>query len=569
MRSAQSMEMRGARPWDVIATVLLLLVGVATVLFTASLVFRLHVPLLAWDEWYIIYQFQSYAAGTYDWSALAAQHNEHRILLSRLLYFIDELYFGLSGTFTLAVILLLQICNALILILLMSRLVKGWIRRCLLAGFVLMMLFTLRQEQNFTNGFQVCFVGVFTAAALGIVAYVGGLERLKAIGGRPWIRFAMAALACAVSTYTMANGVLTGCVLAVAALLWRAPWWVPAVTLALSAALAWLFFRDYVPGGSSLPVRQALIDLLPYLHYVTAYLGNPLGSGVRTTQTLGTLGLLATAAGAWRVATGREREPASLVLLAIAGFIVASAVATAYGRILLGIGQAFESRYATLAEIFWTALVLFWYPVVTRPRAPWLGTVCLAAFMSLLGFSAIYFEVAAWPTLAARATAFHHVSDSILSGVYDAEAASYENVTPDEVRLFLPFLREHRLSLFAGRAAESLGRNIAALGPVAPSGTCRGSVRAEADPSLGQAGVRLSGDAWEETTNKYLRRIVIVAGSGAVVGFGSGALPGEAARDWTGYATGDVGQTLDAYAQLANGTSCELSRTDVKASGSE
>ena len=568
MKSVHSLVKHGLRPLRVIVAVFLLIIGLATLLFTADLLVRLHVPLLAWDEWYVLLDFQSYIAGTYRFSDLIAQHNEHRILFTRLVYFIDAQFFHLNGSFSIAVTFFLQILNAMILIWLNSKLIQSWWHRTLLAGFVLLMLFTLRQEQNFTNGFQVCFMGVFTAAALGIMAYVGGLEKLEAVGGQPWGRFAWAALACTVSAYTMANGVLTGCVLAVVALLWRAPWWIPVVTLALSAALAWLFFYHYVPGGGP-PLSQVLVDPLPYVSYMAAYLGNPIEFGSPATQTLGALGLLATAAGAFRVVTGRERQPASLMLLAIAGFIVACAAATAYGRISLGIEQASESRYATLTEIFWTALVLFWYPVATHPRASWPSTLGLGAVIVLLSLSAVYSEITAWPVLVARAAAFHHVSDGMLSGVYDAEAASYENMTKDEISQFVPFLRAHQLSLFAEPIAEAYGRNIATLGTIAPSGTCRGSLKAEADPTLGNAGVRLSGDISEETSLKASRRIIIVAASGTIVGYGSGSLPGEKARDWNGYAKSGVGDMLDAYARLEDGTFCDLGRTDVKSPASE
>ncbi len=77
--------------------------------------------------------------------------------------------------------------------------------------------------------------------------------------------FALAALGCFVATYTMANGVLVGPVLATAAVLRRAPWPVPAATAA--AALAALFFHGYVLGGDSLPLSYALTDPLPYLRY--------------------------------------------------------------------------------------------------------------------------------------------------------------------------------------------------------------------------------------------------------------------------------------------------------------
>ena len=556
-------------PWGVTAVAVLLGAAVATVLFTTVIVFTLHVPLPVRDEWYSVSDFRSYAAGTYGWTDLARQHNEHRLLFPRLFFFADYLLFHWLGTSELAITVLLQGANAAIFICLMRQLVPGPMHRWLLTGFILLLLFTLRQEQNFSNGFQLQFVGVFTAATLAAMAYAAALVRLSDGRGRSWLPFGLAALACFTSAYTMANGVLAGVVLAIAALLRRTPRWVAGVTLALSAALAWAFFRGYVPGGSSLPMRFAATDPLLYLHFLTGYLGSALGTDVRITQTFGTLGLLGTAAAAWRLWTRPEREPASLVLLTVMGFVVASAVATTFGRIAGGSGQAFESRYATPSEMFWIALVLFWFPVATRPWAPRLGTASLAVLMAVLSVAAAYFEAAAWPAMAAQATAFHQVSDSILSGLYDSVAAGYENVTPDEIRLFVPFLRDHRLSLFATPAALYPGRQLADLGPVAAPETCSGVITAKPDASLGAAGVRLSGEAWDRAKHEAIRRIVVVDGSGTVVGLGSASLPGGPPPDWTGYAKAGTGQQLYAYAQLGGGAFCKLGRTKVASCLSE
>ena len=545
-------------PWAAAAAGLSLAAAAATVLFTLGTVFRLHVPLPFWDEWYLVRDFRAFAAGTYGWRDLAAQHNEHRLLVPRLFFFADDLLFGLSGTFDLVVIALLQFVTAAILVASMRRRVARPAHRALLTGFVLLMLFTLGQEQNFSSGFQLQFVGVFTAAALAAVAYAAALQRVAERRRGSAALFALAGVACAASTYTMANGVLAGAVLAAAAVLRGAPWRVAAATGALAALLAALFFRGYVPGPAGLPLSHALAHPLAYLRFVTAYLGNPLGTGIRTTQALGTLGLALAAAAAWRVAAGRTRDAASLALLIVAGFSLASAAATAYGRAALGTQQAFESRYETPSLIFWTALVLFWFPVATRrPRAA--PAAALGALMALLAGAALWSEATAWPALAERSAALRRVSDSLVSGLYDAAAAAVYEVTPmDDIAVVLPFLRERRLAAFAAPEAAALGRPLAALGPLAGAGACEGSAAARPDPALGTDGVRLRGWVREGASRRAPRRIVVADAPGTVVGVGSASLPGEPSRLWSGYARGRPGDTLRAYALLADGGLCGL-----------
>jgi hypothetical protein len=558
-RSARSWK-RG--PWLVRAAAAAFAVAaIATVAFTLATAYRLHVPLPYWDEWYNIPHFRSLAAGRYGLADLASQHNEHRLLVPRLFFFADELWFHLSGLLDLTVTFVLQAANAAILILLMRRGVAPAAQRLLLSGFVLLLLFTLLQEQNFTNGFQLQFVGVFTAAALAALAYGTALERLG--DGRrraSWPFFALAALASAVSAYTMANGVMTGFVLVVAALLRGAPARVPLGTLVGSLLLAALFFHGYEPGGSSLPVGEIPSHLLAYPRFVTAYLGNPLGDDLRAAQALGLVGLALAAAAAFSVATGRRRDAEGLVLLTVAGFILATAAVTAYGRVAAGSHQAFESRYATPSLIFWCAIVLFWFPALVRPGRATLGAIALGTLMLLLGLAACWSEATAWPALAARTAALRHVADSLLAGLYDAEAAgTYENTTAEEVVGFAPFLREHRLAVFAGADYAALGRP---LEPLAPAGSCAGSVVARADPALGADGVRLSGTARDAATRRAPTRLFVTA-AGRVVGFGSASVPGVPSRLWTGYAKARPGDALQAVAQRPDRSLCAIGEAVV------
>ena len=538
------------------AAALSLAAAAATVAFTVYTAYRLHVPLPYWDEWYNILHFRLFAAGTYGLADLASQHNEHRLLLPRLFFFADAFLFHWSGLFNITVTLLLQGANAAILIALMRRGTPGTAPRLLLGGFVLLLLFTLRQEQNFTNGFQLQFVGVLTAAALAALAYGAALERIAEgrRGAAPFL--ALAALAAAASAYTMANGVMTGFVLAVAALLRGAPARVWLGTVLCSLLLAALFFHDYQPGGGSLPLAEIPSHLLAYPRFLTAYLGNPLGEDLRATQALGLVGLALAGGAALAVASGRRRDPAGLALLTIAGFVLATAAVTAYGRVTGGSRQAFESRYATPSLLFWCAMVVFWFPAAVRPGRITPAALALGALMMVLGLAACWFEATAWPALATRSAALRQVGDSLLAGLYDAEAAgTYENTTPEEVVGFAPFLREHRLAVFAGADYDAFGRPLAAT---APPGACAGTVAARADPALGQDGVRLSGTVFETASRRAPARLFITGAGGRVVGYGSASVPGLPSRLWTGYAEGRPGETLDVLARRRDGSLCAV-----------
>ncbi len=542
----------------VLCAAVLCAAAAATALATVGIVVRLHVALPYWDEWFTVDHIRRFAQGRYGLPNLAEQHNEHRLLFPRIVFFADALLFRLSGRLDLSVTLLLQLGNAALLIAVMARRVARPAHRALLGGFVVLLLSSLRQEQNFTNGFQLQFVGVFTAGLLAVLAYGAALGRMGA--GRPGAvpRFAAAALCCVVSTYTMANGLTAGFVLAVLALLAGARPPVALATAALSGSLALLFFQHYVPGGASLPLSEVPSHLWAYPRFVTAYLGDPIGSSIRSTQALGLLGLILLAGAAWRVARGAERDPSGLVLVGMAGFVLASVAATAYGRVALGTEQAFESRYATPALIFWCAMAIFWWPVAARAAAP---ALALGAVMALLAGASCWFEATAWPDLAARSAALRRVSDSLLAGLYDGDtAATYETTEDFRIADFVPFLRANGLSAFADPDSAALGRPV---GPASPPGACDGTVAAAADPALGSGGVRLSGRATDDTLHRAPRRILLADAAGTVVGFGSASLPGEPSRLWTGYARAATGDVLRAYARLGDGALCDLGSATV------
>ncbi|MGI3901798.1 MAG: hypothetical protein ACRYGP_11200 [Janthinobacterium lividum] len=561
----------GGLLWPV-AAALACAAGTAILVVTLFTMWRLHVSLPYWDEWSSIIDLQLLEQGRYGLADLAGQHNEHRILFPRLVFWADARFFAMSGVLNLTVTVLLQMANAFILLALVRGRTLRTVQLLLLAGFVVVLLFSLRQEQNFTNGYQLQFVGVYTAAALATVAYVRALERVDDRAGRSAPLFGLAALACGISAYTMANGMLAGFVLTAIAILRGSSRQIIVTTVVLSSLLGAVYLHGYTPGDASFPLREVPSHLWAYPRYLTAYLGNPLGSNLRVTQALGVLGLILAAAAAWRVATLDRHDGGDLVLLGIMGFVLASAALTSYGRVALGTEQASESRYATPSLIFWCALVLFWFPVVfgqdgpttpTRSVSTRVWPPALGALMLLLAGASVWFEASAWPDLASRSAALRHVSDSLISGLFDNEAASsYENNSAADIANLVPHLRTHHLAAFADPAFALSGQVI---DPAKEASPCPGSVTVRADPVLGTDGLRLAGTVPKQDSGPVTTRIVIADSAARVAGFGSAALPGEPRRLWSGYARGRPGQELQAFASVGSDRYCALGHVTVEA----
>ncbi|HEX4769059.1 MAG TPA: hypothetical protein VH414_22570, partial [Lichenihabitans sp.] len=301
--------------------VAMLAAGIGTILFTIGAVYRLHVILPIWDEWVSVIELQQLRGGYYTLGDLAMQYNEHRILIPRLFYFVDDELFGMSDRFNLAIMFLFQGANAAILIRLMMQRVAHRTWRLLLAGFVLLLMFSLRQEQNFTFGFQLQFTGVFSFAMMAVLSFVDALDRLGTFGAPErrgaWARLLVAGLLCAAATYTMASGVLAGFTLLALAILLRAPWRVSLATAVVSTTLATLYFHGYVAGRLSLPLADVLARPMAYPRFLAGLMGNVLGDDLIATQTVGALGLAGFALAAAAVAVRRTPGAASAALLGI------------------------------------------------------------------------------------------------------------------------------------------------------------------------------------------------------------------------------------------------------------
>lgn len=191
------------------------------------------------------------------------------------------------------------------------------------------------------------------------------------------------------------------------------------------------------------------------------------------------------------------------------------------------------------------------------------GVAALALVMAVLAASSSFFEVTALPAMVGQAAKFQKFRDSLLSGVFDEAAGSYEIYTEEQLQPALAYLRDQRLSLFGTAEAASLGRPISDLGTAAPASACSGSAAARSDPELGPRGVRLQGSAWDEGRNRSVRRILLADRNGVLVGFGSPERPEGRPRVWTGYAKADVGSVVASYALLKDGRLCPLGTASV------
>jgi hypothetical protein len=185
-----------------------------------------------------------------------------------------------------------------------------------------------------------------------------------------------------------------------------------------------------------------------------------------------------------------------------------------------GYGQAFASRYQTVALLFWFSVGCL---VLAFAKRHWrFGAVAVQVLLLLVMVRGAF--LLRFPLRDAREHAFQMraATAALLTGINDrpqiAEAGS-----ADQVLAVVPFMREQRLSIFAGKQAALLGTDMYPMARVANDDRCEAEVQTEtlfrdADGRL--VGLRVSGWVWDKERRRPANTILMVA-RGKIVGLGA------------------------------------------------
>lgn len=522
------------------------------------------------------------------------QYNEHRILVPRIFFLIDLLFFYGKNGFLIFSIFICQIIHIGLF---------WWIlgfsdsitkrQRITLTSMVSILLLSLTQHENFLWGFQIQFVGVFAAATAAFASIArlaevsGGQTRNGEAKALLWLGSSIACLV--LSILMMSNGLLAGLPLIVLAFWIRVPRLYLAIIVAVFLASAGIYLHGYhSPNGHAKPL-ESLAHIDGVLLYAAAYLGGPFGSiladvfrpvqpsyvqnGLLTAQVMGIFGLVISAAlGLLVVSRGRDQTcRAEAVLLMILAMVVGTALVTALGRLNFTYAQALSSRYATPALIFWAATGLLGYLIAAR-LPPGIGRALSIAGVAV--FAVLSTVVAPHQILVVRGLAETRLSRdqagiAMILGVKDDETIKHIFPDPSLPWGARDFLRANRFSMFSEPFAKWYGVNIRDQFDVARKSRCQGffdtvtgviSSGSEANSAQGRA----TGWVWDNEQASVPSTIVISDEKGVIVGLGltgyrrpdvSKAIPEISSphSGWQGLVNGVAGSSLTAYAVLDGG----------------
>lgn len=304
-----------------------------------------YVPVPIQDQWYGSVGWFMRAEDDW-WAALFSQHNEHRLVFSQLLYYLDIRFArgldiinraaNILAAFTMAAGLLACVPRA-------GRTSGTFAAHIALASTL---CFSWLQEVNFDWGFQHQWFIVNTFAAFAFAA----IARFGTSGSRPQLLASVALSVCA--CLTMANGLLALPVTALA-LLTPCRRLVPFGGLLALSAVEWFWYL-HGPGTvtSALPNGTLSYALshqpMQLLEWTVLYLGTPtffLFQSRTLAFIQGGALLLACCEQIQHIVVKRKVDQTALTLMLI--FIILSAFVTAVGRLPFGVQNVFQERYTT------------------------------------------------------------------------------------------------------------------------------------------------------------------------------------------------------------------------------
>lgn len=502
-------------------------------------------PVPFWDMWDGTLQFYIERLQGDRWSPFFEQANEHRIVLSKILFWIDYRFFGGLSHFliTINIVLMFALWATLFWA---ARLLLDRRLSYLCGALSGVLCFSWLQYENINWGYQSQFYLAYLLPLLALISMACWIREPNKL------RFAITLSLGVLSTVTMANGLfalpLLGVMLLVSGKNTRCRMGTLLLVMALTFA-AWSYHYQ-VPHHPSATLGRMLGFLL-------LFLGGPFQFIFQEHHLTVVMGGVVICAGAYlalRWIIG-ERDPLFLALVLFVVYVGAAAAAATLGRAYFGFGAALAGRYETPILLLYSTLLLVFSHLYRNKTSTRAVVGALSVFTPILLFT---------PQMGAFSeqgpTTAHERLQIVLAldlGVKD-DAEISKIYLVDHARLRANDAIRYGLSVFAlpsmRSARESIGKSPASLG-LAPCQSFVDSVNAIATDSRY---VSVKGWAFDSKTQTIPANVFFVA-NGVVTGV---AVTGGDRPDvqqafskrafragFDGYALNPEGQKLAVYCQ--------------------
>lgn len=317
-------------------------------LFLLMLVLKYYVDVPYWDQWSLVPLINKYFQGTLTFQDLWNQHNEHRIIVPKIIL----LLVAILSDWKIIYELMLNYFFGIGIFLLITKNINSEIKYerhyHLLLLIISIVIFSPTQWENWLWGWQIAiFLNVFCV----ILAF-------KFLSNVNFRNFIMAFILGIIATFSYANGLIfwvVGFIMLINAKYQkRISYYLLFLWLLFSVLIISVYFYSY---HSTIQEINFYKQPLAYIKYIFAYLGAPIVNfnyyysiffGFVGVSLLSVLSILYIKRGI-RV---------DIVWVALGLYSILSAFMSSVGRFRFGIEQAMSSRYITISSLLWVSLFI-------------------------------------------------------------------------------------------------------------------------------------------------------------------------------------------------------------------
>jgi hypothetical protein len=354
---------------------------------TLNTCFSISFPSIYMDQWDNIAAYFMHAEDGHILKWLFSFHNEHQILVPRLLFLADWTWFRGTDTFLIVWILANQAVFAFTFYYILRRASLSTLTNLSVIFVTVIFLYSSSQMENLSWGFQVQFVNVYLFAFLSLLFYCDYLSN------RTWWRLILTGVFAVMASFSMSNGVLIWPLLLFVATTHKA--WKNVIGFGLLFALILSVYLNgnSVVGEAFSRSNHSWKEAIEFIRFVLVYMGNPLGkTSLVTASGFGLISILYLAFLSGIVFTNRKMMTSGTKTLIFSSlFILGSAFITSLGRLQFGILQATSGRYTTPALVFLSLLLVLTAILLNNRNLKlgfrmilWIWLLIVAVFMGYL-----------------------------------------------------------------------------------------------------------------------------------------------------------------------------------------
>ena len=326
-----------------------------------------------WDEWdsrlIMNPKLGDLTAGT-----LWQQHNEHRIVWSKILFYLDFQFFnGNSAPLLISGLIIVMITFSLFIFYIwgLSSIRKISINDSFtLTAVIGILLFSTMQSENFFWAFQSQF---FLAILLPLTTLLLGFRYIQTNNNKFFIFCWVASFS---SMGTVASGLLISLCIVLMNILSRLEKRVILTSIGLAVIEFFLYFYRYKTPNSS-PVSVAIHHPVFILKYVVHYLSFPTtylvsGNNPAFSFLAALIYLSVVCVSLTRIYIKRDIINNSVLVPAIMGiYVLTTATISAGGRYQFGLAQSTASRYTTMSLVGWCCIAILCFELFKKRDSIW------------------------------------------------------------------------------------------------------------------------------------------------------------------------------------------------------